>query len=130
MSNVYKSARELGLTTGMSLAASTVTAHLLPASYTPNYDSHTTTADLPTSLATATLGTKTTTGGKFSSAPIVFTAVTNATPAAKVVLSVGGNLVACIDDFGAGPGNTSLPLNGSNITVTPNSSTGWFTIGS
>lgn len=128
MSNIYESAREKWLKNGANLDTGPVNAYLVPASYVPNYGAHSTVSNLGATLASAVASGVTVTDGVFNSAAVTFTSVTNATPAARVVFAVGTALVACIDDFGAGSGNTSLPLNGSDVVVTPGSP-GWFVIG-
>ena len=124
MSGTYDSFRENVLKGDRDLDG-TVTAHLLTAAYTFDATDDTT-GDLTGVAATATVGSKSFTGGRFSSGPVVFTAVTGPNPVVAVAFSVGGNLVAYENDFGAGPGNTSIPLNGSDIQITPDGTRGWF----
>jgi hypothetical protein len=77
-----------------------------------------------------TLGTKTTTGGKASSAAVTFTAVSSA-----------GNTLGCVLYKDTGTGSTSpliawydtgtnIPAtpNGGDITVSPDGTNGWFSI--
>lgn len=128
MSATYTSAKERSLTTGLNLLAGTVTAHLVTDAYVPSA-SHTTVSQLGANVVkTATLAGKAIAGGKFTSSPIVFSAVTGASPAVRIVFSVGTDLVGYADDFGAGPGATSMPLNGSDIQVSPDPALGWFTV--
>ena len=128
MTGVYLAARQAGLTGGNNLVAGTVTAHLCTAAYTPDYVAHTSTTSLGASVVkTTTLTGKSLSGESFTSTPAVFTAVTGAQPATQVILSVGTALIACIDDFGAGPGATTMPLNGSDIQLQP-SAQGWIRV--
>lgn len=125
MSATFRSARQAGLTSGNALLTGVVTAHLCTAAYTPVYDTHATTASLTGVVKTTTLTGKSITGDSFTSNAALFTAVSGGSPAIQVVLSCDGNLIGVIDDFGAGPRGTSIPLNGSDIEIQPHAN-GWL----
>jgi hypothetical protein len=77
-----------------------------------------------------TLGTKTVTSGKFSSAAVTFTAVTSAGNTLGVVLykdTGTGSTSPLIAWYDTGTNIPATP-NGSDITVTPDGTNGWFTL--
>lgn len=132
MANVlYTSYKASLLTTPPNLSSDTIKVVLIDlADYTFSA-AHDFFDDVPGAavVATATLGTKTTTGGVFDSADPTFTAVTGDVSEALIIYKDTGSaatspLIAFIDT-----GVTGLPVtpNGGNIGVTVNAS-GWFSI--
>lgn len=118
MAAVYKSALDVMLTDGLDLESATVTAYLVSAGYTPNFDTDTTLTDVPAGSreASATVAGKQVQAGVFTASPTTFENATGS-PVKAIVLTSGSQLVAYVDDFGAGPGQTELALNGSDITA-------------
>lgn len=117
MASWYTSALESALSGGLDLPTGPVTAVLVSAGYTFSAG-HSALADIPAGAreATAAVSGVSVSGGAVSASPTTFPAATG-DPVKGVALLCNGALVAWFDDFGAGPGNTTLALNGSDITV-------------
>lgn len=118
MAGVYRMALDKMMTGTLDLTGGTATAYLVSAGYSPDLTTHGVTADVPTAArqASATVAGRAVSGGVFSASPTTFTAATG-DPVKAVVVEVDGDLVAYVDDFGAGPGGTTLSLNGSDVTI-------------
>lgn len=129
MAGVYTSALDAMMTGDLDLTGGTASAYLVSSGYTPNLGTHQTLADVPTEArqATAPVAGRAVSGGVFTASPTTFTAATGDAVTA-VVVAVDDQLVAYVDDFGAGPGGTTMPLNGSDVTVNW-SSTGILALG-
>lgn len=132
-SNCFYTSWKAKLLTG-SDDMSSVTVKVQPvdaADYTVNCSTHDFLDDVPSGArvcTAATLGTKTTTSGVFSSAPATYSACSGDQFEAYVIyISTGvestSRLIAYIDTAASG-----LPLtpNGGDITITPHASNGWF----
>lgn len=123
MSGVYASAVQSALSGSLDLTTGTVTAYLVTSAYTPDLGAHSTLSDVPSGARQADTdisGVSVEADGstvRFTANPSVFTAATG-DPVTQVVVALGSALVAVVDDFGAGSGNTSLDLNGSDVTIT------------
>src|SRR5690625_4072883 len=118
MAGVYTAALDSMMTGSLDLTGGTATAYLVSAAYTPNLDTHGAVADIPSAArqASAPVSGRPASGGVFTASPTAFTAASgDAGPAVGV--PVADQLVAYVDDFGAGPGGTNLSLNGSDVTV-------------
>lgn len=117
MASWYTSALNAALTGGLDLETGPVTAVLVSSGYTFNA-SHTALADIPTAAreATASVLGVSVSGGEVTASPTTWAAATG-DPVKGIALLCSDDLVAWIDDFGAGPGNTTLALNGSDITA-------------
>src|SRR5690625_5210490 len=118
MAGVYGTALDKMMTGELDLEGGAATAYLVSAAYTPNLDTHSVIADVPSAArqASAQVSGRDVDGGVFTAAPTTFTAATGDDVSA-VVVTVDDQLVAYVDDFGAGPGGTTLSLNGSDVTV-------------
>ena|SRR5690625_4387708 len=118
MAGVYRTALDKMMTGGLDLTGGEATAYLVSAAYSPNLETHGAIADVPSAArqATASVAGRSVSGGAFAASPTTFTAATGDDVRA-VVVAVDGDLVAYVDDFGAGPGGTTLSLNGSDVTV-------------
>jgi len=118
MAGVYTTALDKMMTGGLDLTGGEATAYLVSAAYSPNLETHGAIADVPSAArqATASVAGRSVSGGAVAASPTTFTAATGDDVRA-VVVAVDGDLVAYVDDFGAGPGGTSLSLNGSDVTV-------------
>ena len=118
MAGVYTAALDSMMTGGLDLTGGTATAYLVSAAYSPNLDTHGAVADIPSAArqASAPVSGRSVSGGVFTASPTTFTAATGDDVSA-VVVTVDDQLVAYVDDFGAGPGGTNLSLNGSDVTV-------------
>src|SRR5690625_1880079 len=118
MAGVYTAALDSMMTGNLDLTGGTATAYLVSAAYTPNLETHGVLADVPAGArqASATVSGRSVSGGVFAASPTTFTAATGDDVSA-VVVTVDDALVAYVDDFGAGPGGTTLSLNGSDVTV-------------
>lgn len=117
MASWYTSALDSALTGALDLETGPVTAVLVSSGYTFSA-SHSALADIPSGAreATASVSGVSVSGGVVSADPTTFTAATG-DPVKGVAVLCDGALVAWHDDFGAGPGNTTLSLNGSDVTV-------------
>ena len=118
MAGVYTAALDSMMTGSLDLTGGTATAYLVTGAYTPNLDTHASVSDVPAGArqASATVSGRSVSGGVFAASPTTFTAATGDDVSA-VVVTVDDALVAYVDDFGAGPGGTTLSLNGSDVTV-------------
>jgi len=122
MSGVYASAVQSAFSGGMDLTTGTITAYLVTGNYTPNYGTHSLLSDVPAGdrVASTTLSNVSLsidgTDVRFTADSAVFTAVTG-DPVTQVVVADDAGLLCCIDDFGAGPGNSTFPPNGSDVTI-------------
>lgn len=103
------------------LDTTTVTAHLVTDGYTYSA-THSLLSEVPTGDREATQAlasvqvTSDATGAQLEAADTTFSAATG-DPVVAVVVEANGDLLFYHDDFGAGAGNTTLPLNGSDVTV-------------
>lgn len=113
----YTSALDAALTGDLDLEGGAVTAVLVSESYVFSA-SHTALSDIPAGAreGTASVTGVNVAGGKVTANPTTWTAATG-DPVKGIALLCDGALVAWIDDFGAGPGNTTLALNGSDVTA-------------
>ena len=122
MSALYTKGKELILST-LNLTSATINCYLVGGAYTFSA-AHVDLSSIaagdrkgPTALAGKTI-----TGGKFFAAPTTFASVSAPPASIKAAVLVNGttDLIAYIDDFGAGAGNTTVSLNGSDIIITWN----------
>jgi len=118
MAGVYGTALDKMMTGDLDLTGGDATAYLVSAAYTPDLGTHSVVADVPSAArqASAPVAGRSVSAGVFTASPTTFTAATGDDVRA-VVVAVGDDLVAYVDDFGAGPGGTTLSLNGSDVTV-------------
>lgn len=122
MASWYTSALTDALTGELDLETGPVQAVLVSAGYTFSA-AHSTLADIPAGAreGTAAVTGVTVSGGVMSANPTTWNAATG-DPVKGVALLSNSRLVAWFDDFGAGPGATTLALNGSDVTVNWHSS--------
>lgn len=115
---LYPSAVDRALTSGLGLTTGTVSATLVAKTATYN-PAHTVLSDISAGdrEATVALANRSVSGGVFDADPAVFESVSG-DPVGAIVIDRDGDLVAWLEDFGAGDGNTTLTLNGSDITAT------------
>jgi len=123
MSGVYASAVQSAFSGGLDLTTGTITAYLVTGNYTPNYGTHSQLSDVSagyrqadTALSNVSLAVVGT-GVALTADSATFAAATG-DPVTQVVIAQGNTLIACADSFGAGPGGTTVPLNGSDVTIT------------
>lgn len=118
MAGVYSAATDGMLTGDIDVINDEVRAWLVTDAYTPNYSTHAAIADVPSGarVMSAVVTGKNVTNGRFTANGTTFAAATGPDVTA-VVVEADGTLLAYVDDFGAGPGGTTLSLNGSDITV-------------
>lgn len=117
MASWYTSALDNALTGQLDLVGGAVTAVLCSAGYTFSA-SHTALSDIPSGAreATAAVAGVSVVGGEVTASSTTWPAATG-DPVKGIALLCDGDLVAWIDDFGAGAGNTTLALNGSDVTA-------------
>lgn len=101
-----------------TLEAGTITAHLVTSGYTPNYGTHSLLSDVPSAArqASAPLSSVEVVDGWLRAAPTNFENAMG-DPVSMIVLEHDGALIGVVDDFGSGPGQTELALNGSTVTA-------------
>lgn len=118
MAGVYDAATDGMLTGDIDVIGGEVRAWLVTDAYTPNYSTHSAISDVPSGarVMSAVVTGKNVTNGRFTASGTTFAAATGPDVSA-IVLEAAGTLLAYVDDFGAGPGGTTLSLNGSDITV-------------
>ena len=116
--SVYTAALDGMMTGDIDLTGGTAQAWLVTSAYTPDYSTHQSISDVPSGarVLSAPISGRQVTGGVFTASPTTFEAAEGPDVSA-VVVEVDGDLVAYVDDFGAGPGQTTLSLNGSDVTV-------------
>lgn len=118
MSLVYTRGKQ-GLLSDYNLLTDTVNAYLIGSGYTPA-SGHAAVSDLSSGdpRGPEVLSDKSVTDGVFKAAPTAWTAVAAPGAGTAIVLAVGTNLLLYVNDFGDGPGQTSLTYNGSDIIAT------------
>lgn len=102
-----------------------VTAWLVTSAYTPNLGTHSDISDVPSATreASAVLTGVTVNDGWLQANPTDFENATG-DPVSMIVLEHDGDLIGYVNDFGSGPGQTELALNGSTVTATWSTSPG------
>lgn len=117
MASWYTPALTAALSGDLDLPSGPVTAVLVSGAYTFSAN-HSALADIPSGAreATASVTGVSVSGGVMQANPTTFPAAAG-DPVKGVALLCDGALVAWFDDFGAGPGSTTLALNGSDVTV-------------
>ena len=121
MAMFYRSALTKALSGDLD-AVGTCSAYLVTSGYTPDH-AHSALSDVPSGTRVAnTTFTATVDEGQVQASTITFTAATGDPCVGLVILSPGGDLIAYLNDFGSGAGNTTITPNGSNIAFTVSSS--------
>lgn len=130
MSDIYTAAREAFLTGAINVATADIRA-VLTRGYTPNASTHDFLDDIPGGqrvATTALASSKTTTGGVFDSADLVFTAVAAGAACEAMVLYVDTGVEATsrlLAFYNAGGEGFPITPNGQDINITVNN---WFTL--